>query len=163
MSTEETKLKDIWDDSNHDSNDDLNDVNINTSKDDMIYYNNDDNLDEDSDLNDIKESNYLAYQSDSTVESDGDLIRTGNVPREWYDNELHDGYDIDGNKVYSRGFGDHIDQFLRTRNKDELMYVQIYMFLYYFVIIYDGNVSIFLLIYFLGEQYMIIKMIKQRV
>jgi len=54
----------------------------------------------------------LAELSDSSIDSQGDLIRTGNVPSEWYDNELHDGYDIDGRKVYSRGIGDNIDQFL---------------------------------------------------
>ena len=64
----------------------------------------------------------LAELSDSSVESEGDLIRTGNVPTEWYDKELHDGYDIDGNKVVARGMGDEIDQWLRTRDKETLKF-----------------------------------------
>lgn len=62
----------------------------------------------------------LAELSDSSVESVGDLIRTGNVPNEWYEKELHDGYDIDGKKVFVRGVGDNIDQFLASKNKKEL-------------------------------------------
>jgi len=63
----------------------------------------------------------LAELSDSSLEDDGDLIRTGNIPhKEWYENELHDGYDIDGKKVYSRGLhADHIDQFLASRDRKE--------------------------------------------
>ena len=62
----------------------------------------------------------LADESDSSLD-DGDLIRTGNIPhKEWYEKELHDGYDIDGKKVYSRGLhGDNIDRFLASRNKHE--------------------------------------------
>ncbi|ETO02548.1 hypothetical protein RFI_34880, partial [Reticulomyxa filosa] len=40
----------------------------------------------------------LAELSDSSVESDGPLLRTGNVPKEWYEKEYHQGYDIDGKK-----------------------------------------------------------------
>eukprot|EP01084_Bolivina_argentea_P011287 21100_1 len=62
----------------------------------------------------------VAELSDSSVDSQGDLIRIGNVPKEWYEKELHDGYDIDGTKVFIRGIGDNIDQFLLSKNKNEL-------------------------------------------
>lgn len=64
----------------------------------------------------------LAELSDSSADSVGNLLRIGNVPREWYEKELHDGYDIDGNKVTVRGMGDNIDEFLRSRDKSQLKF-----------------------------------------
>jgi len=59
----------------------------------------------------------LAEESDSS-DSEGPLLRTGNVPQEWYEDMRHDGYDIDGKKVVVRGPGDLIDQFLLRKNPD---------------------------------------------
>merc|ERR1712154_167603 len=78
---------------------------------------------EDSKIDEIEQQylDDLAVLSDSSLESEGDLIRTGNIPHsEWYAKELHDGYDIDGKKVFVRGVGDNIDQFLSSKNKNKL-------------------------------------------
>merc|ERR1719242_328635 len=59
----------------------------------------------------------LAELSDSSDE-EGPLIRVGEIPLEYYKDEKHTGYDIDGNKVIVKGRGDQIDLFLLKKDKD---------------------------------------------
>ena len=59
----------------------------------------------------------LAELSDSSDE-EGPLIRIGEIPLSYYEDERHTGYDIDGNKVIVKGRGDQISLFLLKRDKD---------------------------------------------
>ena len=50
---------------------------------------------------------------DSDDSSDEEvLIRTGNVPRHWYDLYDHQGYDVKGQKVGKMEEKDELDQFI---------------------------------------------------
>ncbi|MES1913298.1 MAG: hypothetical protein MHM6MM_005497 [Cercozoa sp. M6MM] len=57
----------------------------------------------------------LAELSDSS-DDEGDLVRIGNVPHDWYADEEHFGYDIDGQAVVPRVRGDRIDEFLEDQD-----------------------------------------------
>jgi ribosome biogenesis protein ERB1 len=54
------------------------------------------------------------YESDSSDEEV--LVRTGNVPTEWYDSYQHVGYSIDSKKVQKNKKEDEIEQFLKKAN-----------------------------------------------
>jgi ribosome biogenesis protein ERB1 len=62
----------------------------------------------------------LAYLSDSSDEEDAPLVRVGNVPREWYDDLNHMGYNIDGVPITKAKKPDHIDTFLNKHDKSAL-------------------------------------------
>jgi ribosome biogenesis protein ERB1 len=68
--------------------------------------------------NSFKEHNALAYLSDSSDEEEGTLLRIGRVPREWYDDLDHLGYNIDGKPIARKtsGASDRIDQFLKKHD-----------------------------------------------
>ena len=59
---------------------------------------------------------------DTTGDSDDDssdeelVVRTGNVPRKWYKDYEHAGYDINSNKVIKPKEEDEIEQFLKKAN-----------------------------------------------
>ena len=59
----------------------------------------------------------LADLSDSS-DDEGPLIRIGEIPLSYYDDEKHTGYDIDGKRVIVKGRGDQIDLFLLKKDKD---------------------------------------------
>ena len=54
------------------------------------------------------------YDSDSSDEDV--LIRTGDVPREWYDSYQHVGYDINAKKVQKPEQEDEIEKFIKQAN-----------------------------------------------
>ena len=47
------------------------------------------------------------------------LLRTGNVPRKWYELYDHQGYDIRGQKVGKMESKDELDQFIERQNDKE--------------------------------------------
>ena len=54
---------------------------------------------------------------DSDDSSDEEvLIRTGNVPRHWYDLYDHQGYDVKGQKVAKMAEQDELEQFIERQN-----------------------------------------------
>ena len=44
------------------------------------------------------------------------VLRTGNVPRHWYDLYDHQGYDVKGQKVTKMVEQDELDQFIERQN-----------------------------------------------
>jgi ribosome biogenesis protein ERB1 len=56
----------------------------------------------------------IDYDEDSSDEEL--LVRTGKVPREWYKNYEHSGYDIKANKVIKPKEDDEIESFLKKAN-----------------------------------------------
>ena len=54
-----------------------------------------------------------AEGSDSSDDENGQLNRIGNIPLEWYEDEEHIGYNIDGVKIKKRPASDQIDAFLK--------------------------------------------------
>eukprot|EP00475_Leptophrys_vorax_P016117 TRINITY_DN2253_c0_g1_i1.p1 TRINITY_DN2253_c0_g1~~TRINITY_DN2253_c0_g1_i1.p1 ORF type:complete len:770 (-),score=224.39 TRINITY_DN2253_c0_g1_i1:43-2226(-) len=79
-------------------------------------------LDEENEDEDIPafQRDNLAYLSDSSDEDEPPLVRIGNVPREWYDDLLHLGYNIDGVPIVKSKKPDHIDQFMNKHDKSAL-------------------------------------------
>jgi len=65
----------------------------------------------DTPIKDDVEEN-LAEYSDSEEENELPLVTVGNVPREWYDDLEHLGYNLDGVAVRKRKQGDALDKFL---------------------------------------------------
>lgn len=66
------------------------------------------------------EEKYDANQIFSDDSSDEEvLLRTGDVPREWYDLHDHAGYSVKGEKVVKPAAKDELDKFMeRQANKD---------------------------------------------
>lgn len=61
---------------------------------------------------DVPEKNLFAEQSDDSSDEEV-LIRTGNIPKHWYDNYDHVGYTVKGEKVGRSKENDEIEEFLR--------------------------------------------------
>lgn len=93
------------------------------SDDDSVYASEDfappEDLLEDSSIPLSKYEN-LAELSDSSEEEQPPLVRMGNIPREWYDDLDHLGYNVDGVPITKRSSTmDAIDKFLAMRNNGE--------------------------------------------
>lgn len=98
------------------------------SEDDEDIEEEDDDLEDESE-NDIEEDSAgqnkieipekyvnLAELSDSSDEEEGPLLRMGNVPREWYDDLDHLGYNIQGQPIAKKIGKDKLDQILDREN-----------------------------------------------
>ncbi|KAF7266191.1 hypothetical protein GWI33_020472 [Rhynchophorus ferrugineus] len=53
------------------------------------------------------------YEDHDTSDEEDIRNTTGNIPKNWYDEYKHLGYDWDGNKIIKPETGDHLDEFLK--------------------------------------------------
>jgi ribosome biogenesis protein ERB1 len=60
---------------------------------------------------DDRKNLFMEHSDDSSDEEV--LIRTGNIPKHWYDNYDHVGYTVKGEKVGRSKKNDEIEEFLR--------------------------------------------------
>ena len=87
----------------------------------------------------IPQKNFVNFAdgSDSSEDEGGPINRVGKVPMEWYENEDHIGYDVDGNKIKKKPAADQIDMYLKRMEDPNASYVFFCFSFFFSRTIYD--------------------------